>query len=64
MPAARFTPHSGEADLTEHLFNRHIIRHLFCKTRGILSFARGKGRDGSDAVAINVRCLEGVPPPA
>lgn len=60
IPPTQFTLHSGEQDLTEYQFNKHIIRHLFCSTCGAQPFALGKNPDGSPAVAINVRCLEGV----
>ena len=33
---------------------------MFCKTCGIKSFARGKRPDGTEMVAINVRCLDGI----
>lgn len=61
-PAERFTLLSGEADLTEYRFNKKVIHHLFCKTCGVRSFGRGTGPDGSEMVAINVRCLDGVDP--
>lgn len=51
---------SGEPGVTDYLFNKHVIHHLFCPTCGILSYARAKTPDGGDAIAINVRCLEGV----
>ena len=60
VPAANFTLLQGEDSLTDYQFNKHVIHHVFCKTCGIKSFARGKGRDGSDTVAINTRCLDGV----
>jgi hypothetical protein len=56
----QFTLVSGEDALSDYQFNKHAIHHLFCATCGIKSFARGKGRDGGDNVAINVRCLDGV----
>jgi hypothetical protein len=62
VPAAQFRLEQGEDALTDYQFNRNIIHHLFCSTCGIRSFARGKAPDGSDTVAINVRCLEGVDP--
>lgn len=62
VPASAFTLFSGEDDLTEYRFNKKLIAHLFCKICGIESFARGVGPDGSETVAVNVRCLEGVDP--
>jgi len=60
VPAADFKLASGADNLTNYQFNKKVIHHLFCKTCGIRSFARGKGPDGSEMVAINVRCLDGV----
>ena len=60
MPKDSFKLVSGEGATTEYQFNKHNIHHLFCATCGIQSFASGKGRDGSDMVMINVRCLDGV----
>src|SRR5262245_50815144 len=50
----------GEDALTDYQFNKHVIHHLCCATCGVGPFARGKRRDGSPMVAINVRCLEDV----
>ena len=51
---------SGEDNLTEYLFNRKVIRHLFCKTCGVESFAYGQMPDGTEIAAVNVNCLDGV----
>jgi hypothetical protein len=59
-PAQNFKLLSGENGLTDYLFNKHVIHHLFCSTCGIESFARGTGPDGSAMVAVNVRCLDEV----
>jgi hypothetical protein len=59
-PASQFKLVSGEAVLTDYLFGRKSIHHLFCKTCGIRSFARGTMPDGSPVAAINVRCLDDV----
>lgn len=59
-PEASFRLLRGEDALTEYLFNKRQIRHLFCRTCGIESFARGRMPDGTPMVAINVNCLDGV----
>jgi hypothetical protein len=41
-------------------FNRHVIRHHFCKTCGILPFAFGVDPKGNEMAAINLRCVEGL----
>jgi hypothetical protein len=60
VPATQFTLLSGEDGLTDYLFNKHVIHHLFCKVCGIKSFARGTGPGGTPTVAINTRCLDDV----
>jgi hypothetical protein len=60
VPVAQFTLEQGEDHLTDYLFNKQVIHHLFCKTCGIRSFARGVGPGGAEMAAINVRCLDGV----
>jgi hypothetical protein len=64
VPDRQFTLLSGGGDLTDYQFNKKIIHHLFCSTCGISSFARGVAPDGSEMVAINVRCLDDVDPDA
>jgi hypothetical protein len=61
-PRDKFALLSGEANLTEYLFNKHAIQHLFCKTCGIESFAYGAMPDGAPMAAVNATCLEGVDP--
>ena len=39
---------------------KKIIQHLFCRTCGVQPFARGTMPDGSPAIAVNMRCLEGI----
>lgn len=62
VPVDRFTLKSGDGEMSEYQFNKHVIHHKFCKTCGILSFANGTGPDGKEMVAINVRCLDDVDP--
>jgi hypothetical protein len=60
VPATQFTLKSGEDALTDYRFNKHQVTHQFCEDCGIKSFARGKMPDGTEMVAINVRCLDDV----
>ena len=60
MPAAQFELLSGSDVLTDYQFGKKRVHHLFCNRCGIRSFARGRGRDGSEHVAVNARCLEGI----
>lgn len=60
VPASAFALKSGEDDLTDYQFGKKHIHHLFCRTCGIKSFARGVGPNGAEMVAVNVRCLDGV----
>lgn len=53
----KFTLLTGEDNLTEYNFNKKSIRHLFCKTCGVQSFAKGVT---FPKACVNVRCLEGV----
>ena len=61
VPAYTFKLLSGDGELTDYQFGKKHIHHLFCKTCGIKSFARGQGKDGP-TVAINTRCLDDVDP--
>ncbi|MCT8989613.1 GFA family protein [Chelativorans sp. SCAU2101] len=61
-PVENFELEQGEENLTEYRFNTRQIRHLFCKTCGMESFALGQRPDGARMAAINVRCLEDVDP--
>lgn len=64
VPADQFKLTSGDGSLTEYLFNKNSIRHLFCSVCGVESFAYGNMPDGSSMVAVNVNCLTGVDPRA
>jgi hypothetical protein len=49
---------TGEPELSTYTFNKHAIRHRFCKTCGILTFGEGVDPQGKRTAAVNVRCLE------
>lgn len=57
VPAAQFTLDEGEDALTAYTFNTHKLQHSFCKTCCVQGFAEGKGPDGSDTRAINLRAV-------
>jgi hypothetical protein len=59
VPASAFTLEKGEDALTDYQFGKKNIHHLFCRTCGVRSFARGQGPKGPMA-AINTRCLDEV----
>lgn len=51
---------ADEADIATYTFNRHVIRHRFCRTCGIHPFGEGTDPEGNRMAAINIRCLEDV----
>ena len=59
-PKSKFKLTKGEGKAGDYLFNKHVLHHRFCPTCGIESYAEGKGKDGSEQVGINLRCVEGV----
>jgi hypothetical protein len=60
VPPSDFELISGEEALSDYQFAKRRIHHLFCRTCGIKSFARGKAPDGNEMVAVNLRCLDNV----
>jgi len=55
-----FQLRAGEENLKEYLFNKHAIHHQLCIDCGVEVFARGKKPDGTDIVALNVSCIDGI----
>ena len=64
VPAQKFSLLSGESELVDYQFNKHVVHHLSCARCGVESFARGQMPDGTPMVAVNVRCLDGIDIPA
>jgi hypothetical protein len=60
VPAGQFKLLSGEGELTDYQFNKHVVHHLSCKTCGIQSFSHGSKADGTKMYSVNVRCLDGI----
>jgi hypothetical protein len=60
VPDSQFHLLAGKDAQTDYQFNKKHIHHLFCKKCGVRSFGHGKGPDGSEMYAVNVRALDGV----
>jgi hypothetical protein len=60
VPASSFALRAGADDLRDYQFGKKVLHHLFCAQCGVGSFSRGTMPDGSEMVAINVRCLDDV----
>ena len=62
-----FVPHSQmkllnpvDDNVGVYLFNKHVIRHIFCKTCGIHTYGEAPDPKGNLTAAINIRCIEGI----
>ena len=55
----KFRREASDEDIQVYMFNKHIIRHSFCKTCGCAPFAEGQGPKGP-MVEINLRCADGI----
>ena len=47
---------TSEDDITTYTFNKHVIKHRFCRVCGIKSFYIP--RSNPDGVDVNARCLD------
>jgi hypothetical protein len=55
-----FALRAGTDHLVDYQFHMKKIHHLFCRECGVGAFSRGQKPDGSEMIAINVRCLDGI----
>ena len=58
IPARAFRLERGDDAHAHYAFGGARIHHLFCRTCGIKSFARGRAEGIGDFVAINIACLD------
>jgi hypothetical protein len=56
----QFQLRAGEDNLREYLFNKRTIRHQLCADCGVDVFAHGRKPDGTEVVALNVSCIDGI----
>jgi hypothetical protein len=49
---------TGESELTTYTFNKHVVKHRFCKHCGVLPFGEAPDPKGVAHAAINIRCLD------
>ena len=60
VPRQALDVSAGGESMSTYTFNTHAIQHRFCPTCGCQPFGMGKGADGAEMAAINLRCLEGM----
>jgi hypothetical protein len=60
VPREQFRLLTPEKDLGTYTFNKHVIKHHFCRTCGIHPYGEGTDPKGNRMAAINIRCLEGI----
>lgn len=60
VPRAQFTLLTPESEVATYTFNKHVIKHQFCKTCGIHAFGVGTDPAGNAMAAINLRCVDGA----
>lgn len=60
VPRSQFKLLAPETETVAYTFNKHVIKHRFCRTCGIHPYAEGTDSKGNPMAAINLRCLDGI----
>ncbi len=60
VPFERLNLLTPDANASTYTFNKHVIKHRFCRACGIHPYGEGTDPKGNHMAAINVRCLEGI----
>ena len=50
---------AGEDELSTYTFNKHQIRHRFCRVCGTQAFGEGE-TNGVSMRGVNLRCVPGI----
>ncbi len=58
VPQENFKLLTPETEFATYTFNKHKIKHHFCKTCGCAPFGEGVNPKGDKVAAINTRCLD------
>ena len=60
VPREKLEVQTWEDDAGTYTFNKHAIKHRFCRTCGIHPYGEATDPKGNRMAAINIRCLEGI----
>ena len=60
VPRQKLKVLAAENEIGTYTFNKHVIRHRFCRTCGIHPYGEGVDAKGNEMAAINIRCLAGI----
>jgi hypothetical protein len=60
VPREKLEVQTWEDDAGTYTFNKHAIKHRFCRTCGIHPYGEATDPKGNRVAAINIRCLEGI----
>ena len=60
VPRDRFRLLTSAEALSTYTFNKHVIKHNFCRNCGIHPYGEGTDRQGNRMAAVNIRCLEDI----
>jgi hypothetical protein len=60
VPCQQFELIAADDDIGTYTFNKHVIKHHFCRTCGIHPYAEGTDAKGNAIAAVNIRCLEDI----
>ena len=60
VPREKLRLLTSGADIGTYTFNKHVIKHRFCRTCGIHPYGEGTDPNGNRMAAINIRCLDGI----